>query len=113
MDQLSAEFTAWQRLGCSANATTTPDSDRLQTIFSLVVSAVDAVSAVQGRLSVNATTLERASATQTDYQDFASGPISDVKDVDIAAVAAQLSSYSRRHPMWHWLRSGRSTCSTI
>ncbi|POR51893.1 flagellin [Bosea psychrotolerans] len=84
---------ALRALSAVANATTTPDSDTLQAISDLVVSAVDAVSAVQGRLSVNAATLERASATQADYQDFTSGLISDVRDVDITAVAAQLSSY--------------------
>lgn len=71
---------------------TTPDSD-LEAISTLLVSALDAVTAVQSRLSLSSAALERASAGQQEYQDFVSSTLSGLTGVDVAAVTVQLTAY--------------------
>lgn len=76
-----------------ANAASAPDTATLQAISELVVSALDSVAAVQGQLSVHAATLERSAAAQVDYQDYASGLISEVNGADVTELTVQLSAY--------------------
>ena len=48
---------------------------------------------VQTKLSLNSKMLERAEQIQTDYVDQATSMASALGDVDVAAVAASLSTY--------------------
>lgn len=77
-----------------ANVTTSPlDTDTLSEALDLATDALDEVIAVQTRLSLHSGAMERAIDTQTDFQDFATSLCTDLTSVDIAAVAAQLSTY--------------------
>jgi flagellar hook-associated protein 3 FlgL len=67
-------------------------TDTLNEALELVISAVDAVGVVQSGIS-NASSIERASTFQTEYQSFAETLGSSVTSVDVAAVTAQLSTY--------------------
>ena len=59
----------------------------------LTSSAVDAVGVVRSNISNSASSVETASAYQTDYQSFAKDLGSSLTSVDVAAVTAQLSTY--------------------
>ena len=59
----------------------------------LATSAVDAVGVVRSRIANSASSIETASAHQTDYQSFAKDLGSSLTSVDVAAVTAQLSTY--------------------
>jgi flagellar hook-associated protein 3 FlgL len=65
----------------------------LNEALNLATSAVDAVGVVQSRISNASSSIETASAFQTDYQSYASTLGSDLTSVDVAAVTAQLSTY--------------------
>jgi len=84
---------ALRALSAVANAATVPDTATLQAISDLTVSAIDAVAAVQGQLSVHAATLERSASAQVEYQDYAAGLISEVNGADVTELALQLSTY--------------------
>ncbi|MDP3320269.1 MAG: flagellin [Bosea sp. (in: a-proteobacteria)] len=84
---------ALRALSAVANATTTPDTATLQAISELSVQAVDALAAVQGKLSVDAATLERSVAAQTDHQDATTSLITATNGADVTALAVALSSY--------------------
>ncbi|NJL09136.1 MAG: flagellin [Methylacidiphilales bacterium] len=60
---------------------------------SLVLEAMNEMTAVQTLLSLDARALERAEQDQLDFVDFAKAMESDLGDVDIAAVAARISTY--------------------
>jgi len=74
-------------------STSTLSSTTLDEALDLAVSAVDAVGIVQGRISNAASSIERASAFQTEYKSFAQTLGSDLTGVDVAAVTASLSTY--------------------
>ena len=59
----------------------------------LATSAVDAVGVVRSKIANSASSIETASAHQTDYQSFAKDLGSSLTSVDVAAVTAQLSTY--------------------
>jgi flagellar hook-associated protein 3 FlgL len=74
------------------NSTTLSSSDITQAL-DLASSALDATSTVQAKLSTSALQIETASASQTDYQNFAQTLSGDLTNVDVAAVTAQLATY--------------------
>jgi len=55
--------------------------------------ATSAVGVVQSKISNASSSVERASAAQSDYQSFAETLGSDLSSIDVAAVTAQLSTY--------------------
>jgi len=65
----------------------------LNEALDLATNAVDAVGVVQSRISNTSSSIEKASAYQTEYQSFANTLGSDLTSVDVAAVTAQLSTY--------------------
>lgn len=69
------------------------DSSVLEEAQSLIVEALDGVLAIQSNLSLDAGAVERAVERHETYVDDLSSMVSDLRDVDIAAVAAQVSSY--------------------
>src|SRR5450756_361574 len=68
-------------------------SSTLTEALDLATSAVDAVGVVRSNISNSASSIETASAHQTDYQSFAKDLGSSLTSVDVAAVTAQLSTY--------------------
>lgn len=81
-------------LNIVANMTVSPlDSDALDAASDLVLEAIDGMTTVQTKLSLNSKMLERAEQIQTDYVDQATSMASALGDVDVAAVAASLSTY--------------------
>jgi flagellar hook-associated protein 3 FlgL len=68
-------------------------SATLTEALTLTVSAVDDIGIVQNRISNAASSIERASAFQTDYKSIAETLGSDLTGVDVAAVTASLSTY--------------------
>lgn len=85
---------AMRALSIIANATTSPvDSTTIASALDLTTSALDGVTGVQTQLSLKASQLESAVSTQQDYQSFASTLSSNLTDVDVAAVTAQISTY--------------------
>lgn len=73
--------------------TSTLDSDTLDEATSLSLDALDGVLGVQGKLSVDSASMQRAISNQTDYQDFAASLGTDLNSVDVAALTAQMSAY--------------------
>lgn len=65
----------------------------LTAALNLTVSAVSATSAVQAQLGLSSSSMQTASATQSDYQTYAKSLSDNLTGVDVAAVTAQLSSY--------------------
>ncbi|MBR0869470.1 flagellin [Bradyrhizobium tropiciagri] len=74
------------------NSTALSSSDVSQAL-DLAGSALDATSTVQAKLSTAAAQIESASASQSDYQNFAQTLSTDLTSVDVAAVTAQLATY--------------------
>jgi flagellar hook-associated protein 3 FlgL len=89
----SAFEQALRALSAVANASTPPDTDTLQAISDLTVDAIDQLAVVQAKLSIDAATLERSTAAQTDYQDEATSLITSINGADVTALAVELSSY--------------------
>lgn len=85
--------TAFRSLGLIAGAGSVPDDDMLNDALELIIEAVDGTATVQGQLSVKASALERVETTQQDLQSFLETSISSIRDVDVVAVAAKLTSY--------------------
>jgi flagellar hook-associated protein 3 FlgL len=69
------------------------DEAVLEEAQSLILEGLDGVLAVQTGLSLDAATVDRAVSSQQSYVDYLSSLVSDVRDVDIAAVAATMSAY--------------------
>jgi flagellar hook-associated protein 3 FlgL len=69
------------------------DTAALTEASSLVLDALDSMTAVQTMLSLDARALERAEQNQLDFVDNAAAMASTLGEVDIAAVAASLSTY--------------------
>ena len=85
---------ALRSLSLVANIATDPlDPDTLDEASDLLLDALDSVLAVQSRLSLDAGSMEDAVANQEDYIEFARSLVSDLTEVDVAEVAARLSSY--------------------
>jgi len=85
---------ALRSLSLVANIATDPlDPVTLDEASDLLLDALDAVLAVQSRLSLDAGSMEDAVANQEDYIEFARSLVSDLTEVDVAEVAARLSSY--------------------
>ena len=85
---------ALRTLSLVANIPTEPlDPATLDEASDLLLDALDFVLAVQSRLSLDAGSMEDAVANQEDYIEFARSLVSDLTEVDIAEVAARLSSY--------------------
>lgn len=89
----SAFEKALRALGTVAASDNTLDGVDLAAVLNLVIEAVDGVATLQGNTSVVAASVERAVATQQDLQDFYTNAISSVRDVDVTAIAAQLTAY--------------------
>lgn len=64
-----------------------------QSVLDLVVQAVDGVASLQGTTGLSAAAMERAVESQQDLQSFYSNDISSLRDVDVTAIAAQLTAY--------------------
>src|SRR3569623_1626039 len=77
------------------DATNSPlTSDALNEAMSLTKSAIDATANVQAGLGISSSTIQSASASQSDYQSFAKTLGGDLTSVDVAAVTAQISTYT-------------------
>jgi flagellar hook-associated protein 3 FlgL len=88
----SAFEQAMRAMNLVANASPL-SSTTLEEALTLTVSAVDATGVVQSKISNAASSIERASAFQTEYKSFAETLGSDLTAVDVAAVTASLSTY--------------------
>lgn len=88
----SAFEQAIRALGIIAGATETPDSDLLETTYSLLELALDDTIALQSGISASSSSLERMSAWQADYKDMLSASISEIKDVDVAEITVRLTT---------------------
>jgi flagellar hook-associated protein 3 FlgL len=75
-----------------ANSTSLSSSD-ITSALDLAGTALDDTAAVQAKLSSAASSIETASARQTDYKSYAETLSNDLTSVDVAAVTAQLSTY--------------------
>ncbi len=69
------------------------DTTSVTAAISLVADAIDGLSSVQTKLSLNATTLENAQTEQETYQSDTADLISSLSEVDVATVAAKMSTY--------------------
>jgi len=75
-----------------ANSTSLSSSD-ITSALNLASTALDDTAAVQAKLSSSASSIETASARQTDYKSYAETLSNDLTGVDVAAITAQLSTY--------------------
>lgn len=75
-----------------ANSSSLSSSD-ITSALDLAGTALDDTAAVQAKLSGAASSIETASARQTDYKSYAESLSSDLTSVDVAAITAQLSTY--------------------
>jgi flagellar hook-associated protein 3 FlgL len=89
----SAFEEAFRGFSIIANSNGSFDTDTLDAAYNLIVSALDGATALQSKLSINAATLERAQAGQEEFQSFVTTHISNIRDIDVAAVTVQLTSY--------------------
>jgi flagellar hook-associated protein 3 FlgL len=83
---------AFRALSIIADAGTV-DTDLLQSSYDLIVTALDDTIAVQSKLSINASTLERSIERQSDYETYLSAMISELKDADVTKITVALTSY--------------------
>ncbi|MFD2184252.1 flagellin [Rhodoplanes azumiensis] len=74
------------------SGTSTLDGDTLDEVLTLTQEALNGVSTIQTKLSINASRLESAVSSQEAFQDQATAIESTLTDVDIAAAAAELST---------------------
>jgi flagellar hook-associated protein 3 FlgL len=75
-----------------ANSTSLSSAD-ITSALDLAGTALDDTAAVQAKLSGAASSIETASARQTEYKSYAESLSSDLTSVDVAAVTAQISTY--------------------
>jgi flagellar hook-associated protein 3 FlgL len=68
-------------------------SATLTEALNLTVNAVTGTAAVQTQLGLASSSMQSASASQTDYQNYAQTLGTSLTGVDVAAVTAQLSTY--------------------
>ncbi|MFC0240436.1 flagellin [Rhodopseudomonas telluris] len=88
----SAFEQAMRALRFVANSTSLSAND-LSSALDLAGTALDSIAAVQEKLSNNASAIQDASTSQSDYKSFTETLASDLTSVDVAAVTAQLSTY--------------------
>ena len=69
------------------------DADAIGQAYDLATEAMDALLAVQGRLSVTASRLESGLQTQDSMLTLIAARVSDVKAVDTAQVAVEIAEY--------------------
>ncbi|MBK5960021.1 flagellar biosynthesis protein FlgL [Rhodoplanes elegans] len=74
------------------SGTTSLDSATLDEVLTLTQEALDGVSTIQTKLSIDANRLESAIAMQESFQEQATALESTLTDADIAAVAAELAT---------------------
>lgn len=65
----------------------------MEEISTVLVSALDKVTAVQSGLSLASAALERASASEQEYQSYVSTALTGLTGVDVAAITVQLTAY--------------------
>lgn len=81
-------------LNLLANMPSSPiDNAVLEEAQALILEGLDGVVALQTGLSLDSAAMERQISSQQTYIDYLSTLVSDVRDVDIAAVAAKMSTY--------------------
>jgi len=93
---VTADNTAFEQVLRAMNlvANTSPlTTDTLNEALDLSASAIDAIGVVQTKISNASSSIEKASASQTDYQSYAKTLGSSLTSVDVAAVTASLSTY--------------------
>lgn len=74
-----------------ANGST--DSDSVTQAINMLADAIDGMSTVQTKLSLSASALEDAASSQEEYQTTTEDLISNLSEVDITTVAANMSNY--------------------
>lgn len=74
-----------------ANGST--DSDSVTDAIDTLVDSIDGIATIQTKLSLSASALSDASSAQEDYQTTAQDLISNLSEVDITTVAANMSNY--------------------
>lgn len=93
---VSADNTAFEKLMRAMNlaASNSPlSTDTLNEALDLAVDAIDGLGLVQTRISNASTSIENASAYQTEYLSHVQTLGSDLTSVDVAAVTAKLATY--------------------
>jgi flagellar hook-associated protein 3 FlgL len=93
---VTADNTAFEQIMRAMNlvANNSPlTTATLNEALNLTTSSVGALGVVQTKISNASASIEKASASQTDYQSYAQTLGSDLTSVDVAAVTASLSTY--------------------
>lgn len=93
---VSADNTAFEKIMRAMNlvASNSPlSTETLNEALDLAVEAVDELGLVQTRISNASSSIENASAYQTEYLSYVQTLGSDLTSVDVAAVTAKLATY--------------------
>lgn len=88
-EAFAAAFSAMSKM---ADATVLTEAE-LSAAYEQLSGAIDAIADIQGGISVSAVALERAVTHQQDLSAFYDEQIVTLRDVDVTAVAAQLTAY--------------------
>lgn len=89
----SAFEKAFRAFSIIADANGNLTDDTINAALDLIVEAIDGAAGVQGTLSVNAATLERAQVREEEFQAHLSASLSAVRDVDVTEIAVKLTAY--------------------
>lgn len=89
----SAFEKAFRAFSIIAGANGVLSDDTVNAALDLIVEAIDGAAGVQGTLSVNATTLERAQVREEEYQAHLGTSLSDMRDADVTEIAVKLTAY--------------------
>lgn len=84
----------FRALNLVASGGSSVSSQTISQASSLTLAALDGVTGLQSQTGLASSTLQRAATAQSDYQSFAASQISDINDVDVAAVTAKVSDYT-------------------
>jgi flagellar hook-associated protein 3 FlgL len=84
---------AFRALSLIAGANGTMTSEDIEAALNLITAAVDGVAARQAGVSIAASSVERAITAQQDLQSFLEANISGIRDVDVTAIAVELTAY--------------------
>jgi flagellar hook-associated protein 3 FlgL len=93
---VTADNTAFEQIMRAMNlvANNSPlSTDTLNEALDLATSSISALGVVQTKISNASASIEKASASQTEYQSYAESLGSDLTSVDVAAVTASLATY--------------------
>ncbi|CAN5262695.1 flagellin [soil metagenome] len=93
---VTADNTAFEQIMRAMNlvANNSPlSTDTLNEALDLASSSISALGVVQTKISNASASIEKASASQTEYQSYAQTLGSDLTSVDVAAVTASLATY--------------------